>query len=68
MASTTVTGSRIILLGTPTEAFSEYECTACGRGLRGVRAVVVVPRRGLTLGSTVYSVVHNDEACIAAVT
>jgi hypothetical protein len=66
MAHTTVTGSRIVLLGTPTEAFSEYECTACGRGLRGVRAVVLVPRR--TPGFTVYSVVHNDEPCIAAVT
>ncbi len=68
MATTTITGSRIALLGMPSEAYSEYECTACGQGLRGVREVVAVPRRGIhSPGITVYSLVHNEASCLAVV-
>lgn len=63
-----ITGSRIALLSDgEANPYAQYECTACGRGLQGVRTVVAIPRPGLTMGTMMYSLVHDDDGCLAAV-
>lgn len=57
------TGTRLLI---PEDYVPHFECTACGVNLRGVQGVVAVPRN--QKGYTMYSLVHNSEDCIAAVT
>lgn len=55
-------GTRLVM---DAEDQENYECTACGRGLRGIAKVVAVPRR--KDGFVMYALAHNTPECVAAV-
>lgn len=58
-----LTGTRIAL---PPDYDRDFECTACGRGLRGHRQVVAVAYR-TEINTVMYSLVHDQPACLVVV-